>query len=139
MYVRITITRRVQGLYSRVVTITKSSNTIVLTADSRVSIWEKTIIKKGVEFLEIVDRIPRPWLPALSLDRKKKLEKKLLYVIKGEKNLKFPKQSAQGRWKKGKQREKSCIWNKGTPPRESSKFSVKSFKFVKVVSIYFGN
>ena len=57
-------------------TITKSSNTIVLTADSRVSIGEKTIIKKGVEFLEIVDRIPRPWLPALSLDRKKKLEKK---------------------------------------------------------------
>lgn len=48
-----------------------------LTADSRVSIGEKTIIKKGVEFLEIVDRIPRPWLPALSLDRKKKLEKKI--------------------------------------------------------------
>ena len=24
-----------------------------------------------------MDRIPRPWLPALSLDRKKKLEKKI--------------------------------------------------------------
>ena len=33
-------------------------------------------------------------------------------------------------------REKSCTWNKVTPPRESSKFSIKSFKFVKVVSEY---
>ena len=60
----------------------------------------------------------------------------MLYVIKREKNLKLPKQSIQGRWRKGKQREKSCTWNKVTPPRESSKFSIKSFKFVKVVSEY---
>lgn len=43
--------------------------------------------------------------------------------------MRFPKQSAKGKEKKVKRREKSCTLSKVT------KFSVKFFQFVKIVGV----